>query len=257
VVSESPLSPGEDISSDDGSGTEEDSRDQFSQNVWRWTNESLKKGGKKRCTKIEFNAYVGLDMGMPLMKFNIIPKYWSSGCFLSHDTFCSTMSRVCFKQIHSCVCFSSPSFYDADKAYSDLLWTCQKLLDNFIKKCADVAVPVGVSALDECTCAMKCTRAKTYIPIKPDKYGIHFYAVVGHRYCYKFSFFDNRASNNTGISGLMEYHRIFRDMSTPYYKTIEEHESIRDSPSALWLLMMGHQTKTHKQPDGKKRIFYR
>jgi hypothetical protein len=31
---------------------------------------------------------------------------------------------------------------------------------------------------------------------------------------------------------------------------------MRDSPSALWLLMMGHQTKTHKQPDGKKRVFF-
>jgi hypothetical protein len=261
VVSESPSSPGEDISSDDGSGIEEDSRDQFSQNdyvkqlwdaadlhilqpgevreamggstpelslfhlflsrnfldaVWRWTNESLEKKGRKRCTKIEFNAYIGLEMGMSLMKFNDIQKYWSSGCFLGHDTFRSTMSRDRFKQIRGCVCFSSPSFYDADEANADPLWTCRTLLDNFIKKCAAVAVPVGVSALDECTCATKArTRAKTYIPIKPDKYGIRFYAVVGDRYCYMSSFFDNRASNNTGIPGPTEYHRIFRDMRTP------------------------------------------
>jgi hypothetical protein len=71
------------------------------------------------------------------------------------------------------------------------------------------------------------------------------------------SFFDNRAGNNTGISGPTDYHRIFCDMRTPYYKTMEENESMSDSPSALWLLMMGHQTKIHRQPDGKKCIFLR
>jgi hypothetical protein len=127
---------------------------------------------------------------------------------------------------------------------------------GLVREYVAVAVPVGVSAFDECTCATKaCTCAKTYLSIKPDKYGIHFYAVVGHRYCYMSSFFNNRASNNTVISGPTEYHLIFRDMRTPYYKTIEEDESMRDSPSALWLLMMGHQTKTYKLFDGKKHIF--
>jgi hypothetical protein len=38
---------------------------------------------------------------------------------------------------------------------------------------------VGVSALDENSCATKArTRAKTYLPSKPDKYAICFYAVV-------------------------------------------------------------------------------
>jgi hypothetical protein len=106
---------------------------------------------------------------MLLMKFNDIYKYWSSGCFLGLDTFHTTMSRDHFNQICSCICFSSPSLYDADEANEDPLWSCQTLLDNFIKRGASVAVPMGVCELDGCTCPTKTrTRMKAYLPIKPD-----------------------------------------------------------------------------------------
>lgn len=161
--------------------------------VWSWTNESLEKKGRKKCTKAEFKAYVGLEMGMSLLRFNDIKKYWATGSFLGSETFRTTMSRDRFISIRSCICFRSPTSYDADEANDDPLWTCRSLLDNFIKRGASVAVPLGVSALDECTCATKArSRAKTYLPIKPDKYGIRFYAVVSHRYCYISSFFDNK-----------------------------------------------------------------
>jgi hypothetical protein len=231
-VSDSSLLQGEDSGSDNGSVGEEDSWDQFTQNdyvkqlwdaadlnilqpeevreavegtnpalglfhwflsknlldtVCRWTNESLEKKGQKRSTKCEFNAYISLEMGLSLMKFNDIQKYWSSRGFFGHDTFCSTMSHDHFNQIRSCVCFSSPSLYDVDEAIADPLWACRTLLENFIKRCAAIA---------ECTCATKArTCAKMYIPIKPDKHGIRL--------------------------------------------------------SALWLLMMGHQTKNLRQRDGK------
>ena len=96
----------------------------FLDTVWRWTNESMGRKGRRRCTKNDFFAYIGLEMGMSLMKFNDIHKYWSSGCFLGHDTFRTTMSRDRFKQIRSCICFSSPSLYYADEANKDLLWSC-------------------------------------------------------------------------------------------------------------------------------------
>jgi hypothetical protein len=55
--------------------------------VWSWTNESLEKKGKKKCTKVEFKAYVGLDMGKPLLHFNNIKKYWATDSYLGSDTF--------------------------------------------------------------------------------------------------------------------------------------------------------------------------
>ena len=70
----------------------------------------------------------------------------------------------------------------------------RSVLDQFIKKSASIAVPVGVSALDENSCPMKArTKAKTYSLNKPAKYAIRFYAVVGHKFCYLSSMFDNRA----------------------------------------------------------------
>jgi hypothetical protein len=225
--------------------------------VWSWTNESLEKKGRKKCTKVEFKAYVRLDMGMSSLHFNDIKKYWATGSFLGSDTFRTTMSRDHFIRIRSCVCFHSPTSYDADEANDDHLWTFRSLLDNFIKGGASVAVPLGVITLDECTCATKArSHAKTYLPIKPDKYGIRFYTVGSHRYCYISSFFDNRAGNQTGISGPTEYHRLFWELRTPYYKVLKGHESIKDSPSALWILMMGHQTKLLRQNPKRKRIFF-
>ena len=91
--------------------------------VWSWTNESLEKKGRKKCTKAEFKAYVGLEMGMSLLRFNDIKKYWATGSFLGSDTFRTTMSRDRFIRIWSCVCFRSPTSYDADEANDDPLWT--------------------------------------------------------------------------------------------------------------------------------------
>ncbi len=82
-----------------------------------------------------------------------------------------------------CLVFSLNS-YDSEMASSDPLWFCRSLLDQFIKKSTSVAVPAGVSALDENSCPTKaCFKAETYSPNKPAKYAIRFYAFVGHKYC--------------------------------------------------------------------------
>jgi hypothetical protein len=121
----------------------------------------------------EFYAYVGLELGMSLLCFNDIKKYWAEGNFVGHETFHHTMSRIRFQEIRSSICFLSPKAYDAATAHDDPLWSCRSLLDHFIWRSADVAVPIGISALDENSCATKaCTRAKTYTPNKPDKYAI-------------------------------------------------------------------------------------
>ncbi len=113
---------------------------------------------------------------------------------------------------------------------------------------------MGVSALDENSCANKaCTRAKTYLPSKPDKYAIRFYAVIGHKYVYLSSMFDNRAGNKTGVLGVQDYCRLFHSLRMPYYKVTADQESLTDTPSALWMCMMGHQTASLKAPNGRNR----
>ncbi len=64
--------------------------------------------------------------------------------------------------------------------------------------------------------------------------------------------FDNRAGNQTGILGPTEYHQLFHNLRTPYYKVLEGHEAIKDSASELWILMMGHQTKLLRQNPERK-----
>jgi hypothetical protein len=71
-------------------------------------------------------------------------------------------------------------------------------------------VPLGVSALDENGCATKArTKAKTYSPNKPEKYGNRFYAVVRHQNCYLSSMFDNPAGNLMGIPAIHDYCYFF------------------------------------------------
>jgi len=228
--------------------------------VSKWTNEVLLDKGRKQCSCKEFLAYIGLELGMSLMKFNDIKKYWARGSFLGHETFRSTMSRSRFQDIRSCVRFSSKQSYDSDGASTDPLWFCRSLIDQFIRKSASVAVPLGVSALDENSCPTKArTRAKTYSPNKPAKYAIRFYAVVGHKYCYLSSMFDNRAGNTTGIAGIHDYCRLFRTLHTPYNNVIgndKGKDSLAGTPSALWITMMGHQSAIYKQPNGGKRYFF-
>jgi len=228
--------------------------------VCTWTNEGLVSRGRKPCVADEFLAYVGLELGMSLLKYNSIHRYWSKGSFLGHETFRATMSRTRFQEIRSAVRFESRQSYGHNVASHDPLWSCRGLLDQFMKKSATVAVPLGVSALDENSCPTKArTKAKTYSPNKPAKYAIRFYAVVGHKYCYLSAMADNRAGNTTGIAAVYEYFRLFRNMRTPYNQIIapdKSKDSLAETPSALWITMMAHQVKTYQQPNGGKRYFF-
>ena len=134
------------------------------------------------------------------------------------------------------------------------------MIDQFIRKSASVAVPLGVSALDENSCPTKAhTRAKTYFPNKPVKYAICFYAVAGHHDCYLSSTFDNRAGNTTGgIARIHDYCHWFIMLCTPYNNVIGNEkmkDSLAGTPSALWICMMGHQSAIYTQPNGGKRYF--
>jgi len=222
----------------------------FLETVCKWSNEALISKGHKSCSSKVFFAYIGLELGMSLVKSHDIKSYWAKGCFVGHDTFWDCMPRTCFQHILSAVRFSAQSTNHANMAHNNPLWFIRLVLDQFIKKSASIAVTVGVSALDENSCPTKArAKAKTYSPNKPAKYATRFYAVVGHKFCYLSSMFDNRASNSTGIEGVHDYCHLFRTSRTPYYKVIGSYttkDSLADSPSALWVCMMGHQTLAYK-----------
>ncbi|KAF1777848.1 PiggyBac transposable element-derived protein [Phytophthora cactorum] len=57
----------------------------------------------------------------------------------------------------------------------DPLWRCRGIMEHFQKHFAEFAVPVDVSSIDEMTVRTKArTRARTFMPSKSDRYGVHF-----------------------------------------------------------------------------------
>lgn len=73
-------------------------------------------------------------------------------------------------------------------------------------RAATIAIRNGIQALDEIS--VRCfgkTNGKTYMPNNPIKYGIIFYAVVGHSSRFLHSIYGNNSGNKTLISHLVSY----------------------------------------------------
>lgn len=234
--------------------------------VYKWTNQKIQACQKVRAMHLkkyisrdQFFAYVGLELGMSILQCNAIDQYWNTGLFQGHTTFQNTMSRNRFELIRSQLCFANPEQYNHEVASKDPLWHSRSLLEHFTKNCAEVATPIGPSALDECSARTKArTAAKTFNKNKPAKFAVRFYAVTGSVNPYISSLYDNRAGNKTGIPAAIDYCRIFRSLRTPYNNVFHPDLNLKiekDSPSALWMLQMAHQTKAFPDPSGK-RIFF-
>ncbi|KAG6966286.1 hypothetical protein JG687_00004926 [Phytophthora cactorum] len=92
------------------------------------------------------------------------------------------MSRTRFETIRANVRLHAPSSCTEGYKPMDPLWHTR--------------VPVGAASLNENTVRTKArSSARTYLPSKPDKYGVRFYAVVGWGSLYGHSVFDNGSGN--------------------------------------------------------------
>lgn len=238
----------------------------LSKSLWEamlgWTNIALKKKGKTEISLEKLMAYVGLELGMSLVQMGAIHQYWGKSHFSGHPDFREIMSRNDFQAIRAAIQFHPPSLYDPTQVNGDPLWHCRCFLEHFQHNCSTVAVPLGSSALDEASCRTSArTRAKTYMPNKPMKYAMRFYAVVGSREVYCHSFWDNGSGNKLPLSPGERYTQLFRDLRTPFNKAYADDPTgkicgvAKDSASALWSLQMAHQTKKQPDPSGKRHIF--
>ncbi len=54
----------------------------FLKTVCQWTAEDMGVKGKRPCNASEFYGYIGLELGMCLLKYNTIKSYWSKVCFV-------------------------------------------------------------------------------------------------------------------------------------------------------------------------------
>jgi hypothetical protein len=68
--------------------------------VSKFSSEVLERRGKKALQPNEFLGYIGLELGMSLLKFNSLRSYWRSGAFMGHDTFKDAMMQQWHIRIH-------------------------------------------------------------------------------------------------------------------------------------------------------------
>ncbi|RLN74357.1 hypothetical protein BBJ28_00008624 [Nothophytophthora sp. Chile5] len=229
----------------------------FKRAVLVWTNEILESRGDSKISAGELNAYVGLELAMSICAISDISEFWSERRFLRQADFGDTMARSRFQAIRSGLKLHPPDQAAGAQRGQDPLWHSRWLLEHFQKKFTELAVPVGVSSLDECTVRTKArTGAKSYLPSKPDKYGIRFYAIVGWTSLYVHSLWDNGSGNSSPTSASQRYCELYPSMRTPLRRTLAHPEvDITSSEAkALWLAMMGHQTLQLQDPNGRRLI---
>lgn len=212
-----------------------------------WTNNKLKeKGISKLCTEREMLALLGLELAASLFGCKSIRDLWSQDMFKGHPDFCKVMSRQRYETLRGSLQFvptvstASSDFADSRKTRDqDPLWACRVVRSHFLRNCAEVAVPTGSIVLDENSMCFKgWLTASMYLPSKPAKYAVRFYALVGNKYQYLFSMFDNSAGNTTKIDPIMRYCVIFPTLRRPANKIFAEDKNVPlKSPSALWAAM--------------------
>ena len=171
-----------------------------------WVNINLAAEGKPTINEMHFEAYVGLEMATSLVSVNSLKGYWSQEMFCGQADFKDTMPRDTFLLIRRMIVLCPPGSYDHELSSNDPIWHSRKMLEHVQKNIAKVAVPLGSSALDEAGFRTKArTKARSYIPNKPDKYAIRMYAVVGTANAYCSSIMNNGSGNTTAISPGEDY----------------------------------------------------
>ena len=207
-------------------------------------------------------AYVGLELATGIIGYNVLEDYWSSKTFLGHRSFTSVMGRDRFKTIRAAITLIAHD-PDPEIKLAAPLWSARNFMDHFVGNCATIAVPLGAMSLDENTAATKGRSvAVCYLPSKPDKYGLRFYAVVGHTYSYLYSLWDN-GSGNAFSKPLYRYCSVFPALRRPVTKVLRELPApgiAVHKPTALWVAQTVHPSKVLPQKAvenvGQKRYLF-
>mmetsp|Transcript_10872 Transcript_10872/g.15911 ORF Transcript_10872/g.15911 Transcript_10872/m.15911 type:complete len:303 (+) Transcript_10872:618-1526(+) len=202
------------------------------ESIRKWTNEESERKGKNDISRGKFNAYVGLEIAMSIIRLNDISDFWCKSMFLGQSDFSNVMSRDDFESIRGSLKFYPK--YDHDLASVDPLWHSRIMLEHFMKQSANIAVLRGVSSLDENTLRCKArTCARTFMKNKPTRYGIRFYVIVSWFEAYLHTFWDNGSGNKTGISPGAAYCRVFHDLRGVYNGKFDPRLVNPLQPSAL------------------------
>lgn len=233
----------------------------FFENVIQWTNVNLSNKGKTEMTMKEFNAYVGLELAMSITNNNSIHEYWSNKPFVSVKGFQDVMSRTRFQNIRGSLQFRPNGIDTHSIKHKDPLWHSRSIINELVTNCMSTAISSGVITLDEASVRTKAKcRAKTYIPSKPDKYAIRFYALNCWKTLYLQNFFDNGAGYKGDLNCSERYVQIFPKLRTLLNNSIDTasidqtlYGMEKDKQSWLWSLQMTHVSNEH-QSKHKRRL---
>ncbi|KAF4132759.1 Transposase IS4 [Phytophthora infestans] len=221
----------------------------------QWINPRLRENGTPDITLRELNAYIGLEIATSLCPLNRLRDYWSTNELYGHPLFQSTMQRDLFLGIRAAITLHPTDTVPEEVKQRDPLWHCRSILNNILKKCALLAVPNGVSALDESSIRTKArSAARTFIPSKPDKYAVRFYALVDWKTLYVHGLFDNGSGNTTVEGHLERYTAIFPEMRRPIAGRCAEGGLNSKKATALWVAMLARQNQQLPAPSGKRVV---
>ncbi|CAN0060613.1 unnamed protein product, partial [Heterosigma akashiwo] len=219
--------------------------------VFKWTNKEIEGRGGDPVTTEQFMAYVGLEIATSIVHFNNLKDYWSKGMFRGYPDFKNVMSRTTFQNIRGSLKFypSIPS-----EALNNPLWHSKFILEHIRMNIAALAVSVGAAGFDENSlrCKAACA-AVTYIPSKPDEWAIRFYVLCAWLLPLMLMFWDNNAGNTTGANPAKIFAQKFGQKKSQQWIKIP-----KNTPSALWVLMMMYQCKMDQEdlghPSNKRMI---
>ncbi|KAF4143098.1 Transposase IS4 [Phytophthora infestans] len=222
-----------------------------------WRNARLLQIGKAEVTVAEFEAFMGLEVAMGILPLTEIKDFWSKKNFLGQKDVAETMPRNRFECLRANIQLHAPNSATESYKLMNPLWHSRDLLRHIQGQFAEIAVPTGAASFDESTVRAKArSLARTYMPSKPGKYGIRFYAVMGWDSLYIHTINDNGSGNTEPRNPAERFCGMFHELRRPLARTLarEDISVKRDSASALWVAMIGRMTLTHQSPTGRRLI---
>ncbi|POM59005.1 Hypothetical protein PHPALM_36271 [Phytophthora palmivora] len=215
----------------------------------QWLTPRLIQSGVPIVSLRELNAYIGLEIATSLCPLNRLRDYSSTNDLYGHHIFRSTMQRDLLLGIRAALTLHPIDTVSEEVKTRDPLWHCRSILNNILKKCASLAVPNGVSALDESSIRTKArSAARTYIPSKPDKYAVRFYALVDWKTLYVRGLFDNGSGNRTVSGHLERYTAVFPELRRSMAARCDNCELDATSATELWVAMLAKQNQQLLSP---------
>ncbi|RLN49201.1 hypothetical protein BBJ28_00014775, partial [Nothophytophthora sp. Chile5] len=218
--------------------------------AWRrWTNQELQARGDEPITVSELDAYLGLELAMSLCPLSGLAEFWCGQRFMGQCGFAETMAQSRFQLIRGTLKTHPLEWALSATSHPDSLGHSRGLLEHFQRKFASIAVPFGVSTLDETTVHTKARMGKGG--------STRFYAVVGWESQYVHSIWDDGSGSTLPPPPpAHRYTNLFPELRTPLDRTLV-HPDVTitpDSATALWLAMIGHQTRLMQSPTGRRLL---